>query len=352
MLCTSLVALLLAVDFSPSEMSALRGQRSKALDRLVLNLEVRAGNAPSSEPFATSEWVMGPVMHHRITLAGSTFVDDVSWSMDGKAVSSYTIRDGKIVRKSNVAEPDGSARFSITAHPRWSDYQTAAGLALLQTFDLHLADSPEPWLSLNKLLESGRARLVASDVDRATYSACVGSNAVRQRYEFTINARGTPMLIKTQYEYLNDGKPAGSAEYEQHVLETTPVAGFELPTRTVFVSRNPAVANVPGMAGRAGVVEVRVTGWEFKPSLDPETVGERVQRRSSTVIETDANGARTTTKYGRSGEVLAINLRDPKDDELARATGPIWLRTLLLPGLAVASVAAAGAFVVSRRSRA
>jgi hypothetical protein len=311
LLISVLSGLCLAGDLQPSAMEATLAKRDAALDKLVLQVEVVMGNAPAEDPFDSAHWTTGPSEFHRITIARPTILDERLDAAGGRVTASHTIREGTIVRKSGVADPDGTTRFSVTTSPVWSDYHGAAGAALLQWLDLSFGDAPEPWTNVRSLLAPGsKATLLNKQGDAATYSATTSNNRLRQRYELTLDERGTPRLIKTSFEYLRDGAITGTAVYEQHTRETAKIGDFELPVRSLFISRNPAVEEeVPALNGRVGVVEIRVTGWSRDASLRPENVGHRVGRKAAIVIETDEHGNGTRTKYDETGRVVPPNER-------------------------------------------
>lgn len=190
---------------------------------------------------------------------------------------------------------------------------------LAQLFDLHLQDSTIPRLNLLEVFRRFEPTLVEQHAASATYRADVPMNGFTSRYEFRLNARGTPLWVRT--ELLYDDPGLRSAVWEQHTLATTECNGAELITEAVVTIQNPNVGT------HYGVHHFIVTDYAQDPDLTKESIRLPVEQRNAAVSDYSADGiSRVKRYYDAQGnltrEIPLLGFPEPLDKLPALSAGP------------------------------
>ncbi len=234
---------------------------------------------------------------------------------------------GYIPVTSAVVDRIYTSRRACSTKAAWRIYEVVpeAGVGgtllfcpLAQVFDLHLQDSTIPQLNLLEVFRRFAVTLVERHTDSATYRADVPMNGFTSRYEFQLNARGTPLRVRT--ELLYDDPGLRSAVWEQHTLATTEVNGAELIIEAIVTIQNPNVGT------HYGVHHFIVTEYAQDSSLTKDSIRLPVERRNAAVSDYLPDGSRVKRYYDAGGnlirEIALVGFPEPLDTLPASSAGP------------------------------
>lgn len=341
MIGTLAVFIGLTGGLAPADMAAVVAERLRALDRLVVDVTLESygglSGTPSLDPAAWGhEFDSMPfrLAIGRPNLYIEFLKDDetrgyepvVACAFDG----TYTSRHVRPRRQ------DGRTVYTVA----WG--RERAGVLwgeVLQPFDLGLFHVPAGGgLNTATVLRHPSARLVRDAGGVSTYAASMPWDGYTVRVELDLDARGTPLRLRTTADF--DSPNAPSACCEQFLVRTTEVNGELFPVETV--------TTFWGLPDRWSVSRVFVNSVETRPELSRDDLRIEVDRRQALVIESFPDGRRTATTYDDAGEVISRDVYDPAEVAVAAQRTARWRRAV--PPVA-AAVGLSTALLLSYLSR-
>lgn len=303
--------------------------RLQQLDGIVLEIRERRYRTPRAVlPLDRSHWVpslqgaLADGHQRRLTIVRPNALLELLTDVPERGYEpvSYSLVDGEVV--SHSVRPTQSGREL---------YGVIDGLPLdifihtpiLQIFDIHLISSSIPHLNVAGLLGEQGASLQRQVGGIRTYAVSVPMSDLGAtfNYEFDLNERGTPIRLKSLYEFRSPSGPQTTLfEREQFTIRTMEVNGAELPAETVIVSDSPGNVSIDYRT----ILLVEVTSVSVRPELTVADVRIEPRVRNSIISTVRYGGILESQEYDESGRLVASDSSSPEGKRFAGRESLRW----------------------------